>query len=93
MIHWNTTTLSPSPLLRRFTNQEIWSEVQSGGTAAEWNFDKLPCHTQADDADNQGITKSRRFQFQIWFYTNYASFKIFNTKCFKQILYQCTKRN
>ncbi|GBM10717.1 hypothetical protein AVEN_109-1 [Araneus ventricosus] len=47
MIHWNTTTLSPPPLLRRFTNQEIWSMVQSGGTAAEWNFDRFPCHTQA----------------------------------------------
>ncbi|GBM41951.1 hypothetical protein AVEN_112111-1 [Araneus ventricosus] len=47
MIHWNTTTLSPPPLLRRFTNQEICSKVQSGGTAAEWNFDKFPCHTQA----------------------------------------------
>ncbi|GBM50003.1 hypothetical protein AVEN_210110-1 [Araneus ventricosus] len=47
MIHWNNTTLSPSPLLRKFTNQEIWSKVQSGGTAAEWNLDKFPCHTQA----------------------------------------------
>ncbi|GBN79721.1 hypothetical protein AVEN_23248-1 [Araneus ventricosus] len=47
MIHWNTTSLSPPPLLRRFTNQEIWSYVQSGGTAAEWNFEKFPCQTQA----------------------------------------------
>ncbi|GBM24085.1 hypothetical protein AVEN_38283-1 [Araneus ventricosus] len=47
MIHWNTITLSPPPLLRRFSNQEIWSKVQSGGTAAEWNFDRFPCHTQA----------------------------------------------
>ncbi|GBN86999.1 hypothetical protein AVEN_195469-1 [Araneus ventricosus] len=47
MIHWNTITLSPPPLLRRFSSQEIWSKVQSGGTAAEWNFDKLPCHTEA----------------------------------------------
>ncbi|GBL74725.1 hypothetical protein AVEN_243599-1 [Araneus ventricosus] len=48
MIHWNTATLSTPPLLRRFTNQDIWSKVQSGGTAAEWNFDKFSCHnTQA----------------------------------------------
>ncbi|GBN16860.1 hypothetical protein AVEN_30-1 [Araneus ventricosus] len=47
MIHWNTIILSPPSLLRRFSNQEIWSKVQSGGTAAEWKFDKFPCHTQA----------------------------------------------
>ncbi|GBM51847.1 hypothetical protein AVEN_8709-1 [Araneus ventricosus] len=35
MIHWNTITLSPPPLLRRFSNQEILSKVQSVGTAAE----------------------------------------------------------
>ncbi|GBM13461.1 hypothetical protein AVEN_257654-1 [Araneus ventricosus] len=44
MIHWNTVTLSTPPLLRRFTNQEIWFKVQS---TAESNFDKFPCHTQA----------------------------------------------
>ncbi|GBN35937.1 hypothetical protein AVEN_55708-1 [Araneus ventricosus] len=80
MIHWNTTTLSPPPLLRRFTNQEIWSKVQSDGTTAECNFDKFPCHTQAGEGGNRGITKSRRFQFQRWFYKNYTSFRIFNTK-------------
>ncbi|GBN06262.1 hypothetical protein AVEN_155972-1 [Araneus ventricosus] len=47
MIHWNTITLSPPHLLRRFMNQDISSKVRSGGTAAEWNFDKFPCHTQA----------------------------------------------
>lgn len=47
MIHWGTTTLSPPPLLRRVTDQEIWSKVKSSGTAAEWNFNKFPCHTQA----------------------------------------------
>ncbi|GBO02969.1 hypothetical protein AVEN_126276-1 [Araneus ventricosus] len=47
MIHWNAITLSPPPLLRKFTNQEIWSKVQSGGTAVEWNFDKFPCYIQA----------------------------------------------
>ncbi|GBL96396.1 hypothetical protein AVEN_43714-1 [Araneus ventricosus] len=47
IINWNTITLSPPPLLRRFMNQEIWSKVQSGGTAAERNFDKFPCHAQA----------------------------------------------
>ncbi|GBM60223.1 hypothetical protein AVEN_273530-1 [Araneus ventricosus] len=46
MIHWNTTTLSTPSLLRRVTNQDIWSKVQSGGTEAEWNFDKFPSHTQ-----------------------------------------------
>ncbi|GBN36457.1 hypothetical protein AVEN_114311-1 [Araneus ventricosus] len=35
MIHWNTIALSPPPLLRRFANQEIWSKVESDGTAAE----------------------------------------------------------
>ncbi|GBL73363.1 hypothetical protein AVEN_159386-1 [Araneus ventricosus] len=49
MIHWNTVRLSPQPLLRRFKDQQIWSKVQSGGTRAEWNFDKFPCHTQAMD--------------------------------------------
>ncbi|GBO42382.1 hypothetical protein AVEN_271632-1 [Araneus ventricosus] len=33
MINSNTITLLPPPLLRRFTNQEIWSKVQSCGTA------------------------------------------------------------
>ncbi|GBO01256.1 hypothetical protein AVEN_207573-1 [Araneus ventricosus] len=47
MIHWNSITLSPPALLRRFSSQEIWSKVQSVGTAAEWNFDKFPCHTEA----------------------------------------------
>ncbi|GBN25715.1 hypothetical protein AVEN_259451-1 [Araneus ventricosus] len=46
-IHWNTVTLSTPPLLRRFTNKEIWSKVQSGGTGAQWNFDKFPRYTQA----------------------------------------------
>ncbi|GBL79008.1 hypothetical protein AVEN_48966-1 [Araneus ventricosus] len=46
MILWNTITLSPPPLLRIFTNQEIWSKGQSDGTATEWNFD-VTCHTQA----------------------------------------------
>ncbi|GBM10212.1 hypothetical protein AVEN_177481-1 [Araneus ventricosus] len=68
MIHWNNITLSPPPLLRKFSNQEIWSKVQSGGTATEWNFDKFPYLTQAMgtmcEASNRGITKSRRFQFQ-----------------------------
>ncbi|GBM80494.1 hypothetical protein AVEN_91780-1 [Araneus ventricosus] len=47
MIHWNTITLSPSLFLRIFSNQELWSKVQSGGTAAEWNFDNFPFLTQA----------------------------------------------
>ncbi|GBM29438.1 hypothetical protein AVEN_189654-1 [Araneus ventricosus] len=47
MIPWHTVTLSTPPWLRRFTNQEIWSKVQSRGTAAEWNSDKFPCHIQA----------------------------------------------
>ncbi|GBN13312.1 hypothetical protein AVEN_201804-1 [Araneus ventricosus] len=95
MIHWNTTSFSPPPLLRRFKNQEIWSEVQLGGTAAEWNFHKFPCHTQAVERDVKLVTeisqKSCRFQFQRWFYKNYTSFKIFNAKFFKQILFQSTK--
>ncbi|GBN18008.1 hypothetical protein AVEN_1395-1 [Araneus ventricosus] len=36
MIHWNTITLSLPPLLRIISNQEIWSKVQSLGTAPEW---------------------------------------------------------
>lgn len=47
MIDWKTTALSPPPLLRRVTDQEIWSKIKSRGTAAEWKLDKFPCHTQA----------------------------------------------
>ncbi|GBN80701.1 hypothetical protein AVEN_152068-1 [Araneus ventricosus] len=47
MTSQNTTTLSTPLLLRRFTNQEIWSKVQSGGTGTQWNLDKFPCHNQA----------------------------------------------
>lgn len=47
MIDWNTASLSPPPLLRRLTDQEIWSKIQSGEKADEWNFNKFPCHTQA----------------------------------------------
>ncbi|GBL98681.1 hypothetical protein AVEN_19724-1 [Araneus ventricosus] len=46
MIHWNSITLSPPFLLRICSNQEIWSKVQSVGTAVERNFVKFPCHTQ-----------------------------------------------
>ncbi|GBM13992.1 hypothetical protein AVEN_166183-1 [Araneus ventricosus] len=38
MIHWNTLTVSPPPLLRRFRNQEIWFKVQSGGTGLSRTF-------------------------------------------------------
>ncbi|GBO26270.1 hypothetical protein AVEN_126932-1 [Araneus ventricosus] len=93
MIHWHTITLSPPPLLRRFTNQETWFEVQSGGTADEWKFDKFPSSGTMCEAGNRGITKSRRFQFQRWFYKNYTSFKIFNAKFFNQISFQSIKRN
>ncbi|GBL82325.1 hypothetical protein AVEN_252488-1 [Araneus ventricosus] len=58
MIHWNTMTLSPPPLLRRFTIQEIWSKVQSGGTASEWNFDKFLCHTQAVERCVKQVTEA-----------------------------------
>ncbi|GBN23534.1 hypothetical protein AVEN_102269-1 [Araneus ventricosus] len=58
MIHWNTTTLSPPTLVRRFTNQKIWSKVQSGGTAAEWNFDMFPCHTQAVERSVKLVTEA-----------------------------------
>jgi len=47
MIDWNTTTLFPPPLLRRVSDEDIWSKIQSGETAAEWNFEKFPCYTQA----------------------------------------------
>lgn len=46
-ILWNNTPLLSQPLLRRVTNQEIWSKVQSRGTEAEWNCDQFPCHSQA----------------------------------------------
>ncbi|GBM79302.1 hypothetical protein AVEN_92056-1 [Araneus ventricosus] len=58
MIHWNTITLSPPPLLRRFTNQVIWSKVQSGETAAMGNFDKFPCHTQAVERGVKVVTEA-----------------------------------
>ncbi|GBM38235.1 hypothetical protein AVEN_199189-1 [Araneus ventricosus] len=58
MIHWNTITLSPPPLLRRFSNQEIWFKVQSGVTAAEWNFAKSPCHTQAAERCVKLVTEA-----------------------------------
>ncbi|GBM49211.1 hypothetical protein AVEN_158185-1 [Araneus ventricosus] len=54
MIHWNTTSFSPPPFLRRFTNQEIWS---SGGTAAEWNLDKFQCHTQSVERGIKLVTE------------------------------------
>ncbi|GBN39799.1 hypothetical protein AVEN_273552-1 [Araneus ventricosus] len=71
MIHWNTVTLSPPTLLRRFLNQEIWSKVQSGGTEAEWNFDKFLCHTQAVElcvklvtqASQKGVGSNSRDDF------------------------------
>ncbi|GBL62395.1 hypothetical protein AVEN_101522-1 [Araneus ventricosus] len=58
MIHWNTTSLTSPSLLQRFTNQEIWSWVQSGGTAAEWHFDKFPCHTQAVERGVKLVTEA-----------------------------------
>lgn len=47
MIDWTNTDLSPPPLLRRVSDEDIWSKVESGKTAEEWKFDKFPCHTQA----------------------------------------------
>ncbi|GBN02273.1 hypothetical protein AVEN_209050-1 [Araneus ventricosus] len=63
MIHWNTITLSPPPLLRRFSNQEIWSKVQSGGTAAEWNLDNFQCHTQAMERCVKLVTEASQKAF------------------------------
>ncbi|GBM74723.1 hypothetical protein AVEN_274856-1 [Araneus ventricosus] len=63
MIHWNTITLSPPPLLRIFSNQEIWSKLQSVGTAAEWNFDKFPCHTQAVERCVKLVTRASQKAF------------------------------
>ncbi|KAJ8888132.1 hypothetical protein PR048_007619, partial [Dryococelus australis] len=46
MIHWkSTTTLLRPPLLR-------------SGTAAEWNFDKFPCHTQVVERCVKLITEA-----------------------------------
>ncbi|GBO24129.1 hypothetical protein AVEN_45398-1 [Araneus ventricosus] len=58
MIHWNTIPLSPPSLLRKFTNQEIWSKVQSGRAAGEWNFNKFPCHTQSVERCVKLVTKA-----------------------------------
>ncbi|GBM46598.1 hypothetical protein AVEN_95596-1 [Araneus ventricosus] len=58
MIHFNAITLSPPPLLRRFTNQEICSKVQSGGTAAGWNVEMFPCQTQAVERCVKLVTKA-----------------------------------
>ncbi|GBL97186.1 hypothetical protein AVEN_116163-1 [Araneus ventricosus] len=60
MIHWNTITLAPPPLLKRFSNQEIWSKIRSGGTAAEWNFGKFTCHAQAAKRCVKRITEASK---------------------------------
>ncbi|GBN97717.1 hypothetical protein AVEN_202615-1 [Araneus ventricosus] len=65
MIHWNTITLAPPPLLKRFSNQEIWSKIRSGGTAAEWNFGKFPCHAQAAKRYIKLITKASKTEVRI----------------------------
>lgn len=47
IIDWNTTALTPPPLLRRVSDDEVWAKITAGETADEWNFGKFPCHTQA----------------------------------------------
>ncbi|GBM51386.1 hypothetical protein AVEN_168772-1 [Araneus ventricosus] len=93
MIHWNTITLSPPPLLRRFSNHEIWSKVQSGGTAAEWNFDKFPCHTQAIEqcvklvtqASQKAVGSTSRDGFIRTTLLSRSSMPSFSSKCYFKI--------
>jgi hypothetical protein len=47
MIDWTSTALFPPPLLRRVSDEDIWTKISTGKTAKEWNFNKFPCHTQA----------------------------------------------
>ena len=58
MIDWNTTTLLPNPLMRRVSDKDIWSMIQSGETPAEWNLEKFPCHTQAVERSMKFVTEA-----------------------------------
>lgn len=46
LIDWNVEKISSPPLLRRVTNEEIHSFIQSGDIP-DWDVKKFPCHTQA----------------------------------------------
>ncbi|XP_050514600.1 uncharacterized protein LOC126889917 [Diabrotica virgifera virgifera] len=47
IIDWTTTAISPPPLLRRVSDEEMWAKISTANTPEEWNFHKFPCHTQA----------------------------------------------
>lgn len=49
MINWDTTTLSPQPLLHRVSDDDIWSNISYIKIAEDWNFHKYPCHTRSVD--------------------------------------------
>ncbi|GBN74736.1 hypothetical protein AVEN_261085-1 [Araneus ventricosus] len=92
MIHWNTTLSSP-PLLQRLTNQDIWSKVQSGGTATEWNVDKFPCHTRAvergvklvTEASQKGVGSNSRDGFIITTHLLRSSMPGFSRKSYLKV--------
>lgn len=58
IIDWNTTVLTPPPLLRRVSDDEIWAKITVGETADDWNFGKFPCHTQAVERCVKLVTES-----------------------------------
>lgn len=58
MIDWNTAALSPPPLLRRVSDDDLWTKIKSGESADEWNFGKFPCHTQAAERCVKLVTEA-----------------------------------
>ena len=47
IINWSTTALTLPVLLRRASDDEVSAKIIAGKTAEEWNFGKIPRHTQA----------------------------------------------
>lgn len=60
IINWTNTDLTPPPLLRRVTDDEIWAKITAGETADEWNFGKFPCHTQAVERCVKLVTEASK---------------------------------
>ena len=46
MITWNDRELSPPPIIRDISDEEIETHIELG-TVPNWEFKKFPCHTQA----------------------------------------------
>lgn len=58
IIDWNTVVLTPPPLLRRVSDDEVWAKITVGETADDWNFGKFPRHTQAVERCVKLVTES-----------------------------------